>query len=150
MSKKVETYGQIKGGKIHYTRAKEFASLIKKTFKEGEYFKVCFEKRYKKRSTMQNAYYWGVVVSVIQEHLELQGDKFADEEIHELLKLKCLEKRQITNKLTGETLEVLGPTTSLTTTGMCEYIESCRQWGAEFFGLYIPAPNEQSEIELND
>lgn len=148
MSKKVETYGIIKDKKVHYTRAKEFLALVYQTFKDGDRFRVTFEKLYKKKSNEQNRYLWGAVYPILLDEIRQQGNEMSVEELHLLCKYQFLEKRSICNKNTGETIEIMPTTATLSTSQMIDYIESIRQWSSDFWGCSIPNPGEQTKIEI--
>lgn len=88
------------------------------------------------RSTNLNRYYFGVVVRLICEH---SGQDSLT--VHSLLKTKFLpiffrdrHKRQ----------EVIygGGTSHLTNQQFQEYLEKCCEYAQEFFGIYVPQPNE--------
>lgn len=96
---------------------------------------------HKIRSMPQNRYYWGVILKILSDDLGYDQDR-----IHELMKDKFLtEKLHIKNKdgtVTEE--EVPKSTRNITTQEAEEYFERIKQWGAEYRGLYIPDPNEET------
>jgi hypothetical protein len=96
-------------------------------------------KRYSKnRSSNQNAYYFGVVVAMIGDHIG-ESDQMT---VHESLKAAHnYEMRTVDKKEMRITL----PTSDLTTAEFEAYLERVRRWASEFFSLYIPLPNEIEE-----
>lgn len=113
----------------------------------GKNVEITIRLKRKRRSLMQNAYYWGVVVPLVREGLRDAGWQFTIEETHELMKAKHLKIEKV-NEDTGEIIRSIGSTTDLTTTGMMDYIAAIQQWAAEFIGVTIPDPNEQLMIEI--
>ncbi len=126
--------GQI-GNKKHVREA--FSNL-----KDGQY--LVSIKWAKRRSARQNAYYHGIVCSLVAKGLKEAGyDEIEDsEDAHMILKQMFLS-RKVINQNTGELLtEITGSTTKLTTIEFEEYMEKCRRFAAEFLGMSIPFPNE--------
>jgi RNA-binding protein YhbY len=97
----------------------------------------------KKRSLSQNAYYWGVVCDMVKQGLYEAGYRSVrtSDDAHEVMKILFLKKR-IVNEDTGEVIEIIGSTASLTTEEFIIYIEEIIQWAAEYLGIQIPLPNE--------
>lgn len=96
---------------------------------------VCGRVQGRSRSSHQNRYYHGVIVSLIAE--ETGNDPHV---VHEALKKKFLDKEIA--YLGKEQIEVPVSTTSLTTSQMEDYHTKCRIWAAEFLGIQIPLPHE--------
>ena len=113
----------------------------------GKHVLITVEKKRKKRSLEQNAYYWGVIVMLVRAGLIDTGYKVSIEETHTFLKSKFLVK-EIVNEQTGEILSSVKSTTELTTTGFMEYIQDIQQFAIEFLGVNVPDPNEQLEIAI--
>jgi hypothetical protein len=78
----------------------------------------------------------------------LTGERLNKEAAHEILKQKCNSK-EIINEKTGEVLTVGGSTAEMTTTQMMEYWVLCCRFIDEWFGRYVPSPNEQCELFRN-
>jgi len=55
-------------------------------------------------------------------------------------------KDSIVIEATGEVLDGVRDTSSLTTSEMMDFIADMQQWAIEALDLYIPDPNEQTEI----
>lgn len=98
----------------------------------------------KTRSTKQNAYYWGVVISVF---VECTG--YTKEEAHEELVLRFLPKRQ--KKVGDKVYELPAKTSTLSTKDFNEQLtEPARLWIIEYFNADVPLPNEPPMEAYND
>jgi hypothetical protein len=104
-------------------------------------------KRKKKRSNPQNAYYWGVVVPLIREGLNGVGYDVSKDETHDLIKYR-FARRSLVNKDTGEVIETTGSTTEMDTFDFSKFIEKIQIWSVEYLNVVIPSPNEELEIEF--
>jgi hypothetical protein len=118
--------------------------VIRKQFselKDGVY-QVKISTR-KQRSLPQNAYYWGVICDMVKQGLYEAGYRSVktSDNAHEVMKNLFLKKR-IVNEDTGEVIETIGSTASLTTEAFIIYVEEIIQWAAEYLGIEIPLPNE--------
>jgi hypothetical protein len=102
---------------------------------------ITIERKRKKRSLNQNAYYWSVVIPAIRKMLEEYGNEVDDEETHSFLK-------EHVGKLTGSVVDSVGrrvavtkSSASLTTAEFESYLLRVTAWAAQE-GVIIPAPNE--------
>jgi hypothetical protein len=92
----------------------------------------------KKGTARQRSYYFKVIVTRIAIAAGCDPSEYK-EQVHEALKARFLK------------IEIDGPLPitkryeTLTTVEREEYHENCRRFGAEFFGIYIPLPNEMEE-----
>jgi len=163
--KKVETYGQLVKGKIHYTKLEAFKTSVFATFKEGERFKVSYEKIYKKRSSFlihedgttsrgQNGYYFGVIINCYLEAYKLSqgrelGVEFVNKETGEIIYIP-LSKREQAEQAHKElkALYDIKTTSENTTVQQEEYHMFCREYVKAVFNYDIPLPGEQSQIDL--
>jgi hypothetical protein len=94
---------------------------------------VSVERRRANRSTQANRFYWKTLVERIAMHTEQDR-----ESIHEALKLRCNPILiEVADPSTGEIRElwVGGSTRKLDTAAFSAYIERCRVFAAEFFGM---------------
>lgn len=108
---------------------------------------VRFERKSVKRSDPQNRYYWGVVIKEIAIRLrDLGNDWLSDEDVHDLMKLK-FNGEKIAGE-GGEVLEIPKSTANLTKTQFMEYMETVRAWAADFLGICIPDPGQQTQMQL--
>jgi len=133
----------IRGGKLVLPHRSQLISDIK-IFKDGDYV-LTIEKKSKKRSLSQNAYYWGVVVPIVKQGLKDIGYRMTTETTHDYLKTN-FNIIEIANEINGEIISFIGSTTEMSTSQMMDYFAKITQWAAEFLGVQIPEPNEQLTI----
>ena len=88
----------------------------------------------KERSSNQNKYYFGVVVSLLSEHTG-----YTPEEVHEFLKLKFLSKIIV---LAGKDERIPRSSTELSTLEWEKWMTEIREWAAQELSLSIPLPRE--------
>ena len=109
---------------------------------------ITIAKQRKSRSNKQNRYYRGVVVKLIQSAFKDNwGESYTSDEVHEFLKARFNYIEHV-NEDGGEIIKLGKSTTKNSTVEQEEYQEKCRTFGLEWFGITIPLPNEQIEIEL--
>ncbi len=120
-----------------------------KTVSSGRWV-LALRKYRKSRTTQQNGYYWGCVIpAVIDGLLDMGFDRNAltSESVHELLKSKFL-KYEIEGELSGEFITMTKSTSDHSTTEFNDYIADIQQWSAEFLGIIIADPGEQTQLEV--
>ena len=98
------------------------------------------------RSLMQNAYYFGVVVTMVQERLRDLGHDITKEDTHNLLRGRLLFTELIDEK-TGEVVKIPKSTKNLTKAEFMDYLEDIKRFGAEVLDIVIPDPGEQLKIQ---
>ena len=96
----------------------------------GQRVEVIIRKPKTSRSTLQNSYYWSVVVELLANELGYDKD-----EIHEILKYKFLQSNAMG-------MPYIKSTTKLSTGEFEEYLSKIKRWAAEFLHIVIPDPNE--------
>lgn len=111
---------------------------------EGRRVEVVVREAKARRSNNQNAYYWGVVIKLLQEHTGYHGSDGADE-LHEILRVKFLT---VHTKFGDRVRE----TSTLNTKEFEDYLDQIRNWAAVMFSVQndageivpfmIPLPNE--------
>ena len=89
-----------------------------------------------KRSSNQNAYYWGVVLKTISDEL---GNNTNDD-VHQHVRWMFL--RTEPDPENGRALATVRSTTSLKTDEMEDFLDRVRMWAASDHGIVIPLPNE--------
>ena len=137
---KTTIYTKVVNGRIHSNR-KSIAKVIREY--EGKNIEITIQKRRKRRSNNQNAYYWGVIVELIKSAiLDSWGETMSSDEVHNILKSQLNYKEQI-NQKTGEVIKTPKSTTQLSTIECEQFYHECRTWAKEWFGIEIPMPNEQ-------
>lgn len=120
-------------------------------------YRLTVEKLYKQKSNPQLGYLHAVVYPLVLEHLIAAG--FEPEDItdnpNEVLTIyhvdlmckRIFASKKIVNRDTGEMIEIPGFKRDFTTVQMMTYINSIRQWDAEYLGGYIPEPLEQTVMQ---
>ena len=96
----------------------------------GKRVELQMRKFRKKRTLPQNAFYFGVLVPTLAEHIGLDVD-----EMHEQLKRHFLSER------IDENFARVKSTTELSTEEFSRYMEDCQRLAAEY-GVDVPMPNE--------
>lgn len=143
---KITFNGKIKDGKLTIINRKSFDDYINNL--PDKDILLTIEKKIKKRSNHQNAYYYGVVLKIVRQGLIDQGfDNFRnDESVHELLKYRFLKVDE--SNPDGLFVERIKSTTELSTSQFMDYIAEIQRWGSEFLNTYIPDPNEDLTLKL--
>lgn len=145
-SRQVVISSAVKNGRLTSTPAK---NRIQKCIEEheGKQIEIIIRRRRKHRSNMQNAYYWAVVVPIIQQGIsDCWGETYSKEKTHDLLKAEFLYVEKV-NEDTGEIIRIIRSTKECSTVEMMEYIEECKKFATEWFGVSIPDAGEQLRIE---
>lgn len=143
--KKISINSNVEKGKLQSNR--DFISEAINTF-EGKNIILTIEEQKNKRSNQQNAFYFGIVIGIMQlAFKETWGEFYSATEVHEALKSKYCFKEQI-NENTGEIISIPMSTTNFTTIEWEEYIDKIRAFAMEWFNVLIPFPNENITIEL--
>jgi hypothetical protein len=94
------------------------------------------KKHFRKRSTSQNAWYWGLILPMIAEEM---GESDLDY-LHALMKSMHLSKKV---EIKGKMYTVVGRTSKLTTAQFGEYCERVRMWASKELMLDIPDPDPE-------
>jgi len=142
--KSYEANGTIKDGVLSIRYRKLFDKAL---FEIGDCeVDIKISKKFRKRTSPQNRYYWSVIVFYWKEILTTEyGQTITQAQAHEFLKTN-FNFTELVNKDTGECLRFPKSTTENRTFEMEEFHEACRQKALEFFNVVIPLPNEQLEI----
>lgn len=113
---------------------------------------VTISKAKKERSNQQNKFYWGVCIMLVQNGLlECTGELRSANDIHYKILLPLFAPvNEIVNKETGECISEKLTSSDMTTTQFCEYILNIQKWAAEFLGVDIPNPNEETLINFEN
>ena len=117
----------------------------------GKEVVITFSKPKKQRSNNQNAYYWSIVLPLVQKGLlDATGELRSNDNIHYKILLPLFAPtNEIVNTDTGESLLERLTSSEMTTTQFCEYIMEVQKWGAEFLGIDIPSPNEENLLNFD-
>lgn len=126
------------------TLPRRFNTDVARLF-QGREIVLTVERKRKKRTLDQNAYYWAVIVEQICEAMNDAGENVTPKEVHEFLKFRFLKVQKI-NQETGEVLWEYGrSTSSLKTFEFSLFLDDCIQFAAEYLGIKIPLPYTQTE-----
>lgn len=140
MSQSVEYTAQInKDGHFPRQTREAIASLLGKL--RGKQVSVKIAPFVKKRSSPQNAFWWGVVIPIIRQMFLDAGNAVSAEETHKFLVLHVWKHTKVLQLPDGEIIEVPNTSTNLSTTKWEEKITITRAWASEF-DVIIPVPNE--------
>jgi hypothetical protein len=118
---------------------------------EGKNIVITIEKLKKSRSNNQNAYYWGVVIPIVQSGLkDATGEFRSADSIHYGILLPLFSPtNEIVNIDTGQVLSEKISSSEMTTVQFMEYVLEVQKWSAEFLGVDIPNPNEEILLNLD-
>lgn len=134
-------YGTVTDGRLILDSRQAFLEAVKA--KEGK--QVVIELRQsRKRSNLQNRYYWGGILPIVQSGMKGLGVVMSIEQVHELLKYRFLKCEYTTTD--GEIIETIRSTTELSPAEFNEYMEQIQQWSAEYLSIVIPDPNQQTTL----
>lgn len=120
----------VENGKLHITNGPAFAKYIGSL--NGDVM-VSVQKKRRRRTIKQNAWYNGVILPLISEKT---GE--TTEAVHEAMKMH-FNVRIIT--IGRMVIPIPGTTTTMTTTDFSEFIERVRAFAASELDLNIPDPN---------
>ena len=137
-------------GKLHIIHRDQFDAELLKQF-AGKPVEIQVHKKAKIRSLSQNAYYWGVVVALIQADLqEKYGEKtITKQQVHELMKREC-NKKELFHEDDGIVIVIGLETKRLTTSEFMDFIESVREWASMMLDLDIPEPDSQAMMSFDE
>lgn len=129
--------GTVEKGELMLSDAqkKVLNAYLKKN--EGNRVRITFSKQEKGRSNNQNAYMWGVVLTMIAAETG-----HTTEEIHEYMKATFLPRHFIRLGNSNKEQQLTKSTTTLSTTDMEEYLEHIRAFAASELNMIIPLPHE--------
>jgi len=98
----------------------------------------------KKRTSPQNRYFHGILLPEFRKALNGVGyDEVKTDEQSKLIIKSMFLTRQTVNKETGETIEYVQDTHTLTTVEMMALVDEVIRFAAQNMNYIIPLPNEQ-------
>lgn len=122
----------------------EFGALPK-----GRY-RITVDKLRNSKSQPQLGYYYACVLPLSWKALTEAGWEFeSEEEVEAFWKDKFAEK-EIVNRNTGEVMTIPALKRDMTTTEMMTYVDSIRNYCAEYLGAVIPDPETQINLFRDD
>lgn len=150
--RKLTTYGTIKQGKLKISYRDRFVQNLS-LFSDCRIL-LTVEKLYKRRSTRtenglgQNGYYHAIICQDYRKGAyETQQRVITGEQAHEELKANCSFKEYY-KESTGEVMKSIISTATMTTVEAEEYYQRCRDFILEWFGIDVPLPGEQGELDF--
>lgn len=128
------------GGKIPTAALHQLIDAVSRAADKG--MVLCLKYATKRRTTPQNAYYFGVVVRDITKAFQEAGNDMDEQDVHEYLKDEVGKlTRYAVLPGSGEIVTIKGSTRRLTTIEFEQYLEKVRAWAAAQ-GIVISLPNE--------
>ena len=144
MSKFIESLGKIKAGKLFISYRERFDDAL--AYWPDCQIKIRVERVYRKRSLDQNAYYHSVICNCFLQGVKAEwGEDHSKDWAHEELKKHCNYSEKLVPS-TGELIQLSQSTKKLTTTEFMEYQDRCIKLIAEWFGITVPEPGEQTKL----
>jgi len=109
---------------------------------------ITIDKVKKKRSNNQNAFYWGVLIPLMQQGAkDTWGESWSVDKAHKHLS-KLFVFHESVNQKTGEITQTPKSTTELTTTDWEVYVTEIRIYLLENFDIDAPEPNQEITLQL--
>lgn len=158
--RKTETTAIQKDGKLRiWDREKFWQSVF--ALGDGE-FKIIIQKVYRKRTLKQNKYYWKIIIEYFLQGYEKQNGRPLSLEVASPLTGEIVyfplskdERSKKAHEILKEFFNVddegnIKSTTANTTVEQENYYTYCREFIEGFYGVRVPLPREQLEIEYNE
>ena len=143
---KIEAIGSITDGVLKIFNRKVFTHNIS-LLSNGTY-EIIIKKKHSKRTSQQNAYYFGVVVQCfVNGYKEATGEDIDSTDAHWMLKHECNYTEMVNND-TGEILKVPISTADLGKMDFADYVNRCCEFIYSWFGIIVPKPEEQTEFNF--
>lgn len=140
-------YATVKDG--HLNDSAELELLATFATHEGKQIGITVERKRKKRSLSQNAYYWGVVIPPIQALLNEYGNDVDEEETHGFLREHIGKLTSSVFDKDGRRMAIVKSSTGLSTAEFEEYMLKVRAWAAGE-GVQILEPNELEKPPMGE
>ncbi len=121
---------------------------------DDQQVEVCIRPRKARTSLPQMRYYRGVCIrllAITMRELGINGPHggpITDEQVHQMCAQRWLVETILINPDTGECMDIVPSTATVSTARMTEYIEAIRAWAKETFDLDIPDPQQAGDIRL--
>jgi hypothetical protein len=151
MKPTLQYFGSVDNGKLTLPRRDAMKSDLR-VF-NGCDVQLTIKVRKGRRSTPQNSYYWGVVLPAVTlgfidiGHPLQVGNQDHVKMVHGLMKDKFLFNGIEVTDREGEVMTLPPSTKTLDKGEMMEYMDRVIDWATINLGVYIPAPNEQAELQ---
>ena len=143
---KKKHYSKVKDGRLPPATTEAILSDLKEF--EGLDVVITIEKKRKGVSKEQRGYYRAVICACFQQGaMEHWGEQLSKDEAHDNLKQACNYK-EVVNEETGDVTKITLSTEKLNTFEREIYHENCRKLIYNYFGIVVPLPGEQGNLEL--
>jgi len=143
--KKVEITTSVVNGK--FTRNRTIVLQAINSFNNSDVV-LTFDKPKRKRSNQQNAYYWSLLVPLMQRGAkDMWGEVWSIDKAHKHLSNRFLFHESV-NQKTGEITQTYKSTTENTTTEWEIYMTQIRIYLLEDFDINAPEPNEITTLKF--
>ena len=114
---------------------------------KGKY-RLLIEKLRRKKSNSQLAWLFGFVYPLVLKGFNDAGWEFTTiAEVDEYCK-SMFSSKEVLNRHTGEIMNIPGLKRDMTTTEMMTYVDTIRNWSAEYLNVNIPEPEQNYEMNL--
>lgn len=136
--------------KLDFLSKQNFINDIK-DFKDKDRVWIVVEKYYSKRSLKQNNLLHLYLSEIAKETgMPLEQIKDALKKKFLTVPLTTKDGDIVADKESGEVLERVKGTSELTVVEFMEFTDNVRIFAMEFLGIYLPLPEEQTELKLNN
>jgi hypothetical protein len=136
--------------KLDFLSKQNFMNDIK-DFNDKDRVWIVVEKYYSKRSLKQNNLLHLYLSEIAKETgMQLEQIKDALKKKFLTVALTTKDGEIVADKESGEVLERVKGTSELTVVEFMEFTDNVRVWAMEFLGIYLPLPEEQTELKLNN
>jgi len=130
-------FGEIQQGKLDIVdHERESIRRWCRTFRDGTKIDITIRKHSSKRTSLQNSYYWGVVLPILADFFGHDNT----EDMHTDLKEKFnpVESKLEPGKMIGGTTTKMSTVEFMVTED--SYVERICRWASMEHGIYIPPP----------
>jgi hypothetical protein len=148
----------VNGSWLSSSRVREEVNKMFHRTGEIVYVTMSFFGMPKKRTTDQNAYYFGVVVPLVTAGFIMQGNDFRIGSkrdysiVHDLLKDQFIPDGEMVlfDRIGNKYSPKIKTTTALDTRAFNKYLKDITTWSFDCLGLDIPAPNKLMTVVNED
>lgn len=123
----------------HAALTKSVWPFVKAHTTAGTKLQLSIKPKEDERSSMQNAFYWGVLLKEISEQAQINGQKYTVDAWHELGKRQHLPRRITKTTVAGRKRKVvtvtIGTTTKLSVKAMSVYLTKFSAFAATELGV---------------
>jgi len=131
--------------KLHINNRKAFIADLKRF--AGKSVEIVVKLKRSTRSSMQNRYYWGIVIPLVMQGLIELGHDVNKQDTHEFIKAN-FNYEEIVNNDTGELFRMTKSTARLNKNDFGVMIEKLKVFASEYLNVYIPEPNEDLTLKM--